>query len=281
MTRIALVSDSTFDMAAGWSRWPRMHIIPIHIRFGETFYREGIDIDEATFYQRVDAEQSIPKTSQPNPSEFAELYRSLAADYDAVISMHVTAKLSGTYQSAVTAANMVKDEIAVYPFDTAAGSAASGFMADEAFDLIDAGASPQEVLARLETIRQRIHLFLTPDNLKYAVMSGRISAIGSVVASLLDIKPIIELIEGELIPGERVRTRKKAIKRMVAQVRQSVEDRPVRVAAVHAQAPEEAAKLLDEARRQLNAIQAITTTLATSVAVHLGPGTIGLVAYEP
>lgn len=280
MPKVALVSDSTFDMPANWPRWSRIHIIPVHIRFGDTFYREGIDIDEATFYRRVDEEQSIPKTSQPNPSEFSELYRQLAADYDAVISMHITARLSGTYQSALTAAETVKDEITVTPFDTKAGSAAIGFMADEAIDMLDAGASPEAVMRRLQEIRDGIHLFLTPDNLKYAAMSGRISALGSAVASLLNIKPLVVLTNGELIAGERVRTRSRAVRRLVELMTERVENRPIRLAVVHAQAPEAAQSLAALAQSHLNCGEPIITSLATSIAVHLGPGTVGLVAYE-
>jgi len=279
MNKVAVVADSTFDMHPDWPYWSRIHIIPVHIRFGDTFYREGVDIDEATFYRRVDEEQMIPKTSQPNPSEFVELYRRLAADYDAVISIHVTAKLSGTHQSSLTAAEMVKDEIAVYPFDTKAGSAASGFMADEAFTMLDAGASIDEVLARLRQIRDGIRLFLTPATLKYAAMSGRISSFSSVVASLLNVFPIIELIDGELIPGERVRTRSRVVKRMVGLMQERVGQQPIRLAVVHAQAPEAAQNLLAQATSLLNCTETIITPLATSLAVHFGPGTVGLVAY--
>ncbi|NOZ71148.1 MAG: DegV family protein [Chloroflexi bacterium] len=280
MPKIAIVSDSTLDMPPEWPKWPRLHIIPVHIRFGNTFYREGVDIDETTFYRRVEEEGSLPKTSQPNPSEFAELYRRLAPDYDAIISMHVTAKLSGTYQSAMTAAEMVKEEVEVHPFDTKAGSAASGFMADEAIDMIDGGASLEAVMQRLREIRDGIHLFLTPETLKYAVMSGRISALGSAVASLLKIKPLIVLQDGELIAGERVRTRTRAVRRLVEMMVDRVGNHPIRLAVVHAQAPAAAQTLAALAQEHLNCGEPLITTLATSVAVHLGPGTVGLVAYE-
>ncbi len=277
--RVAIVVDSTCDTPPDWPGRQRLHIVPIHIRFGEDTYREGIDIDEASFYARVDAEHMIPKTSQPSPGEFADLYRHLSTDYDAVISMHVTGKLSGTYQSAALGAEIVSDTIPVYAFDSACGSAGLGFMSAEALELLDQGTPLAQVLKRMEYIRSQMNIFLSPETLKYAVMSGRVSALSSTVASLLNIKPIINLSEGELLAGERVRTRRRALDRMVEQLRERIGDAPAHIAVVHARAEADAQLLLDQARRHLNCAVLWATALAPSVAVHLGPGTIGLVGY--
>ena len=223
---------------------------------------------------------SSPRPSQPNPSEFAEHYRMLSAEYDAIISMHVTAKLSGTYQSATIAADMVKDEIAVYPFDSAGGSASLGFMADEALAMLDQGQAVEAVLERLDKIRRDTNIFFTPDNLKYAYMSGRISALESAMASLLNIKPIVVLKEGELFADERVRTRKRAFRRMVEMMQERLGSAPVNVAVIHAIAPKAAESLLTLAKQSLNVEKLWLAPLSTSVAVHLGPGTIGLGAYR-
>ncbi len=280
MPNVAIVVDSTCDTPPDWPQRQRLHFIPIHIRFGADAFREGIDITETAFYARVDAEHQIPQTSQPSPGEFSDLYRKLAAaGHDAIISMHVTGKLSGTYQSAVLAADMVKDAIPVHPFDSGCGSAGLGFMAAESLERLDAGHSADQVLARLSEIRPRMNILLTPATLKYAQMSGRVSALGSAIASLLDVKPIIVLDEGELAAGERVRTHKRALERMVAIMRERLGNTAAHVAAVHARAPAEAAQLADWARQALNCAELWITPLATSVAVHLGPGTVGLVAY--
>lgn len=278
-TKVAVVADSTCDTPRDWPGRNRLHLIPIHIRFGRQSFREGVDIDEAGFYARVESEGVIPQTSQPSPGEFADLYTRLSKDYDAVISLHVTGKLSGTYQSAVLGAESVRNIIPVYPFDSACGSAGLGFMADEALAWLDAGHTVEQVLARLAVIRERMNILLTPATLKYAQMSGRISALGAAMASLLQVKPIVMLHEGELHVGERVRTRARALERMVAILKERLGDAAVRVAAVHAQAPAEAADLIAKVRQTLNCTEVWLTSLATSVAVHLGPGTVGLVAY--
>jgi DegV family protein with EDD domain len=279
MSHVAIVADSTCDTPSDWPGRRRLHLVPIHIRFGDGLYREGIDIDEAAFYARVDAEHMIPKTSQPSPGDFADLYRQLSVDYDAVISMHVTGKLSGTYQSAALGAEIVSDTIPVYAFDSGCGSAGLGFMSAEALDLVDNGKSVAETLQRLEHIRSHMNIFLSPSTLKYAVMSGRVSALSSTVASLLNIKPIIVLAQGELLVGERVRTRRRALERMIELLREQVGDAPAHVAIVHARAEADAQYMLEQARQQLNCAMLWMTTLATSVAVHLGPGTIGIVGY--
>ena len=250
--------------------------MPVHIRFGGDSYREGIDIGEAEFYARVEAEGVIPKTSQPSPGEFAELYRGLAQSYDAVISMHVTGKLSGTYQSAAVAADMVKDVIPVYAFDSGGGSIGMAFMAMEACARLDAGEAVEQVLARLVQMRTDTNIFLSPATLKYAYMSGRVSALSSVMASLLDIKPIIVLRQGELFVSERVRTRRRALERMMQMMQERLHDTPAYIGVAHARAPEDAAALAERAGAAFNCDRVWLAALSTSVAVHLGPGAVGL-----
>ncbi|NOX63781.1 MAG: DegV family protein [Chloroflexi bacterium] len=279
MPRVAIVSDSTCDLPIDSPYWERIHIIPVHIHFGEETFREGVDIDETEFYARVEREGAIPKTSQPSPGEFAELYRRLRAQYDAIISIHVTAKLSGTYQSAMLAADMVANEIPVHPFDSACGSSGLGFMAVEAVDALDQGRSIEETLARLEQIRARMNIFLSPDNLKFAHLSGRVSALGSTMATLLNIKPIIVLRDGKLLAEVKVRTRKRAMRRMIKMMHARIGDSAARVAVTHAQAPDDAAILAKWAQETFHCREVWLTPLATSIAVHLGPGTVGVVAY--
>ena len=278
--RIGVVADSTCDVPSDWRYRDRLHIIPVHIHFQDETLQEGVDITEDAFYARVLREGVIPQTSQPNPDEFANFYRQLKSRYDALISLHVTAKLSGTYRSALAGAEAVRNEIAVYPFDSGGGSAGTGFMAHEAFRMIDAGASVQDILERLATLRQRIQILLSPHDLTFARMSGRVSALGAFMASVLHIVPIVVLTQGELIASERARSRKKALTKMVRMMQARLGDGPVNIAVVHAQAPDDLAFFRDLV---LNAFHPQTfwiATLSISVASHLGPGTIGIVGYR-
>ena len=266
-------------MPPDWPGWNRVHVVPIHIQFGNATYREGIDIDEATFFRLVDAEGAIPKTSQPSPADFADLYRQLAADHDAILSIHIGAKLSGTYHSAVLAADMVKDDITVYPFDGNSGSIGTGFMLLEALEMLDQGKTPEDVLHRLGEIRDGMNILLTPKTLKYVQLSGRIGALGAAVASMLNIKPIIVLRDGQLFADERVRTRKRAFGRMVDMMSDKLGDAPARVAVIHSQSPDDAKILSEMAAQALNCDKVWLAPLSTSVSAHLGPGTVGIVTY--
>lgn len=278
--RIGVVADSTCDVPSRWPYRDRLHIIPVHIHFQDETLLEGVDITEDAFYDRVLKEGAIPKTSQPNPEEFALFYRSFKDRYDALISLHVTARLSGVYRSALAGAEAVRDEIEVHVFDSGGGSAGAGFMADEAFRMIDAGASVDAILARLETLRQRMQILLTPKDLTFARMSGRVSALGAFMASVLHIVPVITLSQGELIASERARSRKKALNKMVAMMQERLGDGPVNLAVVHAQAPDDLTLFQDMVLNAFHPQTFWTLTLSISIASHLGPGTIGIVGYR-
>jgi len=279
-SKIGIVVDSTCDLPADWPYHDRVHVIPEHIRFDDKDYREGVDITPAEFFQKVLKQGSIPKTSQPSPGEFAELYRQLAGRYDAIFSLHLGAKLSGTYQSAVLGAQMVADEITVYPVDSNNGSAGVGFMADEAIELIDAGATPEAILQRMNILRERIQIFLSPRDLTFPRLSGRISALGAFIASVMRITPIIILTDGELIASERARSRKKAILKMVAMMKERLGDGPVNIALIHSQAPDDIAPFKDAVMAAFQPQKFWIAELSSSVSAHLGPGTIGIVGYR-
>ncbi len=277
---IKVVTDSTCDLPGEWVSRYDIRVVPINIQFGRETYREGVSIDQSTFYRKVDELGIIPTTSQPSAGEFREAYQSLADEADDIISIHVTAKLSGTTQSAELAADMVKDQVRVHVVDSMAGSAGLGWMVLDAAVMSERGASVEEILSRLETTRRRLTVTLALADLRYAQMSGRVGRLQGALASLLNVKPIIWLEDGLLDVQDRVRTRSRAVERMLAITRDAVgADTPVNVAAIHAEAPAEAEKLLELARESLNVRQTFVEDLAISLAVHFGPGTVGLVTY--
>jgi len=277
--RLAIVTDSTCDLPPDLMQQAGISLVPIPIQFGSESYEEGVTLDRAGFYRRIEQLGIIPKTSQPAPARFAEVYRNLRSTADVVLSIHVTGQLSGTCQAAALAAEMVKDEISVHVFDSMAGSAGIGFMALEARQRADSGSSLDTIVERLIYIRQRLTVIFNIDTLRYAVMSGRISALRSTVASVLQIKPIVTLHAGKLQVSENVRTRRRAFERILDIAGENLGATPVKLAVVHANAPADAATLLQMARRRFSVQQDFVVDLATSIAVHLGPGTVGLIAY--
>lgn len=277
---IRIVTDSTCDLPEGQLARLDVPVVPIHLFFGADEYREGVTLSYEEFYRKVEALGIVPKTSQPSPGDFAEVYRRLAEEgATTILSLHVTGRLSGTVQSAEMAAGLVKDQVDVRVFDSRAGSAALGFMVQEATELLAQGAGVDQVLARWETIRAHLGIYFYLDSLKYARMSGRVGALQSSLASLLHIKPLVALDDGLLAVAERVRSRKAALNRLVAMATERAAGRPVNVAIIHAEDLAGAESLLAQAKEALDCRQTMICRLATSLVVHLGVGVLGIVLY--
>jgi DegV family protein with EDD domain len=274
-----VVMDGAGDMPSGWKEDFEIDVIPINIQFGQKSYLQGIEMSNDDFYQLADQTGTVPKTAQPSPQQFIDFYRKIAQPGEAILSMHVTSKLSGTFDSAKLAAQEVKDEFRVYPLDSMSGSAALGYMCKEARLLDRAGASIEQILRRMDYIRQHVNIVLTLNSLEYARRSGRVKALQAALASLLNVKPIIELRDGMLDMAGRVRTRGKALEHVIERVKERVKDQLVNVAVVHARDPEAGRELMRRVKQVLNCNELIMTDLSISVAANLGPGTIGIVAY--
>ncbi len=278
---IKLVSDSTCDLPASLIKKHNIHIVPISIHFGTEVFLENITIQPEAFYDKVLHGGVFPQTSQPSVGAFETMYRRLAQEQGVtdIISGHVGAKLSGTVQSATLAAKRVADTVTVHVVDSMAGSAGLGFLIAEAGELIERGKSAPEIVAHLEAKRRAISIFLALDNLKFAQMSGRVSKLTGFLSSVLNIKPIVSLNDGLLSASHRARSVRNALKKIVDLTVERVGDQPVHVGITHAVTEERAKILLKLAEPQLNIRQLFVGDLSISVAVHLGPGTVGLVAY--
>jgi len=276
---LRIVTDSTVDMPEGWASEYDIQVIPINIQFGDRTYLHGVDLDNEGFYRLVDESGRIPKTSQPSPYQFKEFYQRVAQAGDTILSLHVTAKLSGTYASAVAAAGELAGIFNVIPFDSACGSVGLGFMCREARKMDRAGMDVDQIVKYLEVMRARTRIILTLDTLEYAKMSGRVGALSAALASLLNVKPIAVLKDGVVEMAEKVRTRKAAIERVLEMAKTEFGDQPVYLAVVHARDPEAGKTLLEKARKIFNAREAIMNDLAISLAANFGPGTLGLVIY--
>ena len=279
---IRVVVDSTCDLPAEYFDEFGITTVPINIQFGNETYEDGITLDHAGFYRKIEELGILPSTSQPSAGQFKAYYERLQKEgATEILSLHVTAKLSGTYQSAELAREMVEDKVAIYPFDSACGSAGLGFMAVEASRMARAGKSAADILARMEVIRSRMNILLTLKDLRFAQMSGRVGKLQSSLASLLNLKPIVLLQNGLIDVTEKVRTRGKAVDRvldiMVERVGTSA---PVNLAVIHAADPEPGAELLQRARALFNCQETFLADLTSSLVVHFGPGKLGLVAYQ-
>jgi fatty acid kinase fatty acid binding subunit len=276
---LKIVMDSAGDIPDEWRQDYDVVVIPVNIQFENKTYLQGVDLSNDDFYRLADSTGVIPKTSQPTPQQFVELYKKIAQASDTILSLHVTSKLSGTFNSAVLAAQELKDKLKVIPFDSGSGSAAMGFMCKEVRQLERAGATLQTIVNRLDEIRKNVSIVLTLDTLEYARKSGRVKRLQAALATLINIKPIVILKDGALDMKERVRTRQRAISRVVEIIHERMDDQLVNVAVVHAQSLDAAKQLIQKVNETLHVNELILSELSIGVAANLGPGTIGVIAY--
>jgi DegV family protein with EDD domain len=276
---LRIVTDGAADILPEWGREYGIDVIPVNILFGEKTYLQYIELDNEGFYKLVDESKRIPKTSQPSPHQFVEFYRKIAQKGDTILSIHITAKLSGTYAAAVIAADEVKDEFRVIAIDSAVGSLGIGLMCREARKLERAGKSIEEIVKYIEDIKYKVRIILTLDTLEYARLSGRVKTLQAALASALNVKPIAVLRGGDLNMVERVRTRKASLDRVIEMAKEEYGDQPVYLTVVHARDPKSGAELLEQAKGYFNCRETMIGELSISVAANLGPGTVGLILY--
>ena len=276
---LRIVMDTAGDLPEGWQEEYLIDVIPINIIHEGKTYLQGVNLGYEAFYKLVETSSTLPSTSQPTPYQFVEFYRRIAQPGDTILSIHVTEKLSGTMASAKQAAEELKNDFNIVPFDSAAGTIAMGMMVKEAREMDRRGKTLEEIISRLEFIRSNTKLIFTLDTLKFASMSGRVKHLQASLATLLKVKPIIELKDGVIVMGEKVRSRAKSIELILSKMKQIFGAQRIKVGVIHARDREAGLDLLQRVISQNNCEEAVLGELSISLAAHFGPGTLGLVAY--
>jgi DegV family protein with EDD domain len=275
---IKIVTDSTSDVPADLREKYDIRVVPISIQFNQETYQENVDIDRPTFFQKL--EECMPTSSQPSPGQFKEVFEELAGQGHSILTTTVTSKHSGTYESAILAKSMLPDaDIEV--FDSLSLSIGTGFQTLAAARAVEEGKTMAEIIPLLEGIRSRMHLFYTPATTKYLERSGRVGKLSGVVASLLNVKPVIKLEDGTMEASEKVRTRRKAVDRLVELTAQAVgTTEPVILGIIHAEVADEAEALRKQLQERFQIAEMLVVDLACSLSVHGGPGIIGIISYK-
>ena len=276
---LRIVTDGAADLPPEWEKEFEIDIIPINIHFGEKTYLQFVEMGFEDFYNMVGEAKDFPKTSQPTPHQFVEYYKKIAEPSDTILSMHVTSKLSGTYASAVAAAEEVKDTYNVVTVDSEGGSMGLGYMCRTARQMERTGKSVEEIVEHIEAIREKVLIILTLDTLEYARRSGRVGTLSAALASVLNIKPIALLKDGVIDMVDKVRTRRVALEKVLQMGEEAYGNQPVHVAVLHARDAKSGQSLLDEASKRFNVKDSVLTDLSISLAIQFGPGTVALVLY--
>jgi DegV family protein with EDD domain len=272
----AIVLDSTADLPEAADRFPNWRVVPLYVNFGDESLRDGVDIDPSAFYERLRSSSVFPTTSQPTPGDFLACYRELG-EYERIFSLHVSARVSGTFASAEAAGAELGDG-RVRAIDTETASASIAMLALAIQRRLDRGTSDEEVDALVERYLRERGLLFTVDTLEFLQRGGRIGKAAAFAGTLLQVKPILSIRDGEVEPVKRVRGERKAFAELAAALETETRDEPaLRLAVAHAAAPDRATELEALVREQRpHAELELVVTLGAVIGAHAGPGTLAL-----
>lgn len=280
--RVAIVTDSTAYIPKPMLAEHGIHVVPNMVNWGDQSYRDGVDIGAVEFFERLKVDPVHPTTSVASLGEMKEIYAAAARSADAVVGIHLSSKLSNTFKVAQEAAALLPDKT-IRVVDSQVTAMALGFMVVAAARAAAAGQSADQIVRLMESVIPRVGVLLTAETLKYLQRGGRIGAAQAFVGGVLDLKPILELRDGIVHPLERVRSRKKALSRVVEVVSERLAGKSaLRLAVIHAAAEPEAREVMSQLQARLGGaiIESVVTDVSPTVAVHTGPGTIGVAFAE-
>jgi DegV family protein with EDD domain len=274
----AIVLDSTSDWPEA-ARYPNMRMVPLYVRFGDEMIRDHVDLSPHDFYERLRQAPELPTTSQPTPQDFGDAYAELGA-YERIYVLTVSAKLSGTFQSATLAAADEGDRVRVV--DTETASMAMAMLALAMQRRLERGTTDEEIDALVERFRQENKVIFTVGTLEYLAKGGRIGKAQALAGTILNVKPILSVEDGVIVPIARVRGRQKALEEFGRLFVAGTEDGPgLHVSIAHADAPEWVEVLTDLVRKARPQAEIdVVATLGAVVGTHAGPGAAGFFWFQ-
>lgn len=283
MSKIHIITDSGCDLPREILETLQIHVVPLTVQFGDEIYRDGVDISVEEFYRKLEAESQIPSTCQPSPADFVRVYEEVAQPGDTIISVHLSGKMSGTYQSAVLASSMLDPNINVKVVDSKCASLGIGIVAVAAAGAVQAGKNVDEILAEMQHIIENLQVYFVVDTLEYLQKNGRIGMASAFVGTLLSIKPILTVEDGMVAPFEKIRGKTKALNRireLLEEFKKRHPDRKLMAAISNANAYDDAERLARYLEEQLPLDRDIIIgSIGPTIGVHTGAGTVALFIY--
>lgn len=273
--KTAVVTDSTAYISKDIQEQFHINMIPLSVIFGNETYQEEIELGADDFYRLVQ-ERDLPTTSQPPIGKFVELFERLSKEYDAVVCIHLSSGISGTYQGAVAAGEMV-DGIEIYAFDSEISCMVQGFYVLEAAKMALAGSGPEEIVTRLEEMKEFVQAYFMVDDLSHLQRGGRLSSAQALIGSLLQVKPLLHFDNKQIVPFEKIRTRKRALRRKAELLREAVSDGDSYEAVIiHANREAEALEWKAELEQEFPNVEFKISYFGAVIGTHLGEGAMGL-----
>ncbi|WP_096202420.1 DegV family protein [Bacillus sp. FJAT-45350] len=279
MSRIAIVTDSTAYLSVDEIDKLEVKVVPLSVVFGEEAFKEEVDISTEQFYEKMKTTDKLSTTTQPAIGAFVEMYESLAKEgYDAVISIHLSSGISGTFQTAVSAASMVEG-IDVHCFDSEVSCSPQGYYVYAAAKLIEEERAVDEILVHLDAMRINVRAYFMVDDLNHLHRGGRLNTAQLFVGSLLKIKPVLNFEKKVIVPFEKVRTEKKALSRILGMLDEDMQkDKPPSVITViHGNRKDKAEEIIAELHTKYgNDVDIQISYFGPVIGTHLGQGSIGI-----
>lgn len=275
--KIAVVTDSTAYIPQDLLEKYNIYTISLSVNFGDESYKEDGEITIEQFYENIKTTGVLPTTSQPAIGEFIQLFKQLEdAGYDAIISVHLSSKFSGTYEAAVSAGKMM-EKIKVYAYDSELSTMPQGFYALRAAEMANAGENVTAILQELDSMKEKTRAYFMVDDLSHLQRGGRLNHAQALIGSLLSIKPILHIVDGRIVPFEKIRTRKKAINRIMSMLEEDATNKKIKwVVFIHANDEQAALKLRERFTDKFPEIETIMSFFGPVIGTHVGEGALGV-----
>ncbi|TSB48347.1 DegV family protein [Alkalicoccobacillus porphyridii] len=277
MKKTAIVTDSTAYLSMELTQEKEIHVIPLNVVLGNESYQELVDLKTDAFYQEMAENETLPTTSQPAIGDFVQLFESLRdKGYQEIVTIHLSSQISGTYQSALSAAEMV-DGIHVIGFDSEISCAPQGYFVLTAAKLAEEGQGAEEIVQHLTELKHHVRAYFMVDDLNHLHRGGRLSGAQRIVGNMLKIKPILHFIDGKIVPFEKVRTEKKALSRIFDLLEQDRDSKQLsEITIIHANRVGKAEEIASVLREQYADVTISISFFGPVIGTHLGEGSIGV-----
>jgi DegV family protein with EDD domain len=269
---VKIVTDSTADLPPRLAGDLDVTVVPVYVRFGDQIYRDRVDISEDEFYQRLLHDPIHPSTTQPTPQDFADVYQKLSQEAEGIISIHLSSKLSGTYNSALQGKELVENKCPIEVIDSQVLTMSLGLLVIAATTIAKSGKNIQQVVEEIKQTIPSIHLLALLDTLKYLALGGRIGKVQALLGLVLSVKPMLTIKDGELVPAGRVRSRTRGINRLVDFVKNAVDIQDMAI--VYNTTPDEAQTLVGRMGSIFPKERIRLARLGPALGVHAGPGVL-------
>jgi DegV family protein with EDD domain len=280
---ISIVTDSSAHLPPAERQKHDITVIPLKAIFGTTVYRDEVDLTNEQFYTMLPKSKVHPTTSQPSAGEFMEVYRPLLEAGKEIVSLHLPSKLSGTYASACAAKTELetqfKKALPLSIVDTPWLSMALGLLVIAAAQAAETGKSREQVVATINALIPKLNLIFVLDTLEYLKRGGRIGGARAMLGTLLNVKPMLEIKDGQVEPLEQPRSRAKGLKRLLEILEARADHRPLHIGVLHAEAPADATMLAQAVQARFECKEFYTTEIGPVIGVHSGPNAVGLAFY--